>query len=326
MRYLTTVIGFASALVMSALAAAQAQAQQYPSKPIRAIVAFAPGGGTDIMSRQIMQALAERLRHRILVENRPGGGGYIGAEVAATSPPDGYTLFFTAANIVMSLKLFPKQPIDPLKDFQTVTLLTKEPSLLAVHPSMPVKSVKELIALAKAQPGRLNYGGGHGTSSHLNTELFKMLANIDLVQVPYSGGTGPAVMGAVIGEAPVVIAPISATLPHVKSGRLRALGVTLPERAPGFPDLPAIAESLPGFAAFQWYGVLVPTGTPDEIVNKLDKELTAVMKLPELRERLVSNGAVIVDGSTPQKFAEHMRDEKEKWAKVVEVSGARMPN
>lgn len=313
------------ALGVAALTADNAQAQNYPSKPIRAIIGFAPGGGTDIMSRQIMQPLAERMGQRILVENRPGGGGYIGAELAARAAPDGYTLFFTAANIVMSLKLFPNQPIDPLKDFRPVTLLTREPSLLAVHPSLPVKSVKELIALAKAQPGKLNYGGGHGTSSHLNTELFKMMANIDIVQVPYSGGTGPAVFAAVTGEAPVVIAPISATLPFVKSGRLRALGVTLPERAPGFPDVPAIAESLPGFAAFQWYGVLVPAATPDEIVAKLDKELKAVMQLPDLRKRLVNAGAVVVEGSTPEKFAEHMRSEKAKWAKVVEVSGARIP-
>lgn len=225
----------------------------------------------------------------------------------------------------MSLKIFPQQPVDPLKDFLPVSLLTKEPSLLAVHPSLPVKSVKELIALAKAHPGKLNYGGGHGTSSHLNTELFKMMAKVDLVQLPYSGGTGPAVLGAIIGEAPVVIAPISAALPHARSGRLRALAVTLPERAPTLPDLPAIAESLPGYAAFQWYGVLAPTGTPGDIVDRLNNELTKVMQLPDLRARLVSDGAVIVDGSTPQQFAAHMRDETVKWAKVVEVSGARIP-
>lgn len=319
------VTGLALGVVMSALAADKVKAQNYPTKPIRVIVAFAPGGGTDIMARQIMLPLAERLGQRILVDNRPGGGGYIGAEIAANSAPDGHTLFFTAANIVMSLKLFPRQPVDPLKDFRPVSLLTREPSLLAVHPSLPVKSVKELIALAKAQPGKINYGGGHGTSSHLNTELFKMMAKIDMVQLPYSGGTGPAVLGAMIGEAPVVIAPISATLPHVKSGRLRVLAVTLPERAPAFPDVPAIAESLPGFAAFQWYGVLVPTATPDEIVGRLNKELMAVMQLPDLRARLVRDGAVIVDRSTPQQFATHMRDEKVKWAKVVEVSGARVP-
>lgn len=323
MNSLPRVIGLALCIAVSGFAVGKASAQSYPSKPIRVIVAFAPGGGTDIMARLIMPPLSERLgQPRIIVDNRPGGGGYIGAEMAAKAAPDGHTLFFTAANIVMSLKLFPQQPVDPLKDFRPVSLLTREPSLLAVHPSLPVKSVKELIALAKAHPGKINYGGGHGTSSHLNTELFKMMAKVSLVQVPYAGGTGPAVLGALIGEAPVVIAPISAALPHTKSGRLRALAVTLPERAPAFPDFPAIAESLPGFAAFQWYGVLVPTGTPGDIVDRLNKELTKVMQLPDLRARLVSDGAVVVDGSTPQEFAAHMRDEKVKWAKVVEVSGA----
>jgi tripartite-type tricarboxylate transporter receptor subunit TctC len=184
--------------------------------------------------------------------------------------------------------------------------------------------VKELIALAKAHPGKLNYGGGHGTSSHLNTELFKMLAKVDIVQLPYSGGTGPAVLGAIIGEAPVLIAPVSAALPHARSGRLRVLAITLPERASTFPDVPAIAETLAGYSAFQWYGVLAPAGTPADIVDRLDKELAKVMQLPDLRARLVSDGAVIVDGSTPQQFAAHMRDEKEKWARVVEVSGARV--
>ncbi|MBI3918576.1 MAG: tripartite tricarboxylate transporter substrate binding protein [Betaproteobacteria bacterium] len=316
-----------SALALGVSAAAaisdQAAAQAYPSKPIRAVVAFAPGGGTDVYARLIMAKLSERLgQARIVVDNRPGGGGYIGAEMAAKAPADGYTLFFTAANIVMSLKLYPQQPVDPMKDFQPVSLLVKEPSLLAVHPSLPVKSVKELIALGRANPGKINYGGGHGTSSHLNTELFKMMAKVNFVQIPYSGGTGPAVIGALIGEAPVVISPISAALAYAKSGRLRGLAITLPQRAAALPEYPAIAESLPGFAAFQWYGVLVPTGTPAEIVNKLHGELVKIMQLPDLRARIESEGS-IPGGSTPQEFTAHMRDETVKWAKVVEVSGAR---
>ena len=216
--------GFALAVAMAGFAAGGVSAQSYPSKPIRVIVAFAPGGGTDVYGRLIMAKLAEQMgQARIIIDNRPGGGGYIGAEIAARAPADGYTLFFTAANIVMSLKLFPKQPIDPMRDFEPVSLLVKEPSLLAVHPSLPAKSVKELIALARANPGKIHYGGGHGTSSHLNTELFKMMAKINIVQVPYSGGTGPAVMGALVGEAPVVISPISAALAHAKGGRLRGI-------------------------------------------------------------------------------------------------------
>jgi tripartite-type tricarboxylate transporter receptor subunit TctC len=298
-------------------------AQGYPNKPIRMIVPFAPGGGTDIMARVIMPRLDERLGQRIVVENRTGGGGYIGAEHVTKAAPDGYTLFFTAANIVMSLELYPKQPVDPLKDFAPVALLTKEPSLLSVHPSLPVKSVKELVALARSRPGDLNYAsGGIGSSSHLNTELLNMMAKIHLVQIPYSGGTGPAVVGAITGEAPVIIVPISASLPQARAGRLRTLAITLPERAPDLPDIPAIAESLPGFSAFQWYGVLAPAGTPATVVEHLNKELTAVMQIPELRSRLLRDGALVVDRSTPKGFWEHMRDEKAKWAKVVQVSGA----
>jgi len=237
--------------------------------------------------------------------------------------PDGYTLMFTAANIVMSLELFPRQPVDPLKDFYPVSLLTKEPSLLAVHPSMPVNSVKELIALARARPGEINYSsGGIGSSSHLNTELFKMLAKVDFLHVPYSGGTGPAVVGTITGESPVTILPISASLPQARAGRLRVLAITLPERTREFPDFPPIAESLPGYSAFQWYGVLAPAATPARIVDTLNKELAAVMQIPDLRARLVRDGALIVDRSTPEQFAAHMRDEKVKWARVVQVSGA----
>ena len=315
--------GFALAVAMAGFAAGGVSAQSYPSKPIRVIVAFAPGGGTDVYGRLIMAKLAEQMgQARIIIDNRPGGGGYIGAEIAARAPADGYTLFFTAANIVMSLKLFPKQPIDPMRDFEPVSLLVKEPSLLAVHPSLPAKSVKELIALARANPGKIHYGGGHGTSSHLNTELFKMMAKINIVQVPYSGGTGPAVMGALVGEAPVVISPISAALAHAKGGRLRGIAVTLPERAAALPEYPAVAESLPGYAAFQWYGVLARTGTPAEIVNLLHGELVKVMQLPDMKARIESEGS-IPGGTTPQQFSAHMRDETAKWAKVVEVSGAR---
>lgn len=316
-------VGLALCVAMVGFGADRAGAQSYPTKPIRMIVPFAPGGGTDIMGRVIMARLEERLGHRVVIENRVGGGGYIGAEVVTKAAPDGYTLFFTAANIVMSLELFPKQPVDPLRDFAPVALLTKEPSLLAVHPSLPVKTVKELIALGKARPGEMNYSsGGIGSSSHLNTELFKMMAKVNFLHVPYSGGTGPAVVGAITGEAPVTILPISAALPQARAGRLRVLAITLPERTPEFPDFPPIAESLPGFAAFQWYGVLAPAGTPARVVDFLNKELATVMQIPDLRTRLVRDGALIVDRSTPEQFAAHMRDEKAKWAKVVQVSGA----
>jgi tripartite-type tricarboxylate transporter receptor subunit TctC len=316
-------IGLTFCIAIASACAGQAGAQSYPTKPIRMIVPFAPGGGTDIMARVIMPRLEERLQQRIVIDNRVGGGGYIGAEIVTKAPPDGHTLFFTAANIVMSLELFPKQPVDPLKDFHPVALLTREPSLLAVHPSLPVKNVRELIALARSRPGEMNYSsGGIGSSSHLNTELFKMMAKVNFLHVPYSGGTGPAVVGAITGEAPVTILPISASLPQARAGRLRVLAITLPERTAEFPDFPPIAESLPGFSAFQWYGVLAPASTPRRIIDLLNKELAVAMKVPDLRTRLVRDGALVVDGSTPEAFATHMREEKVKWAKVVQVSGA----
>ncbi|HYC47246.1 MAG TPA: tripartite tricarboxylate transporter substrate binding protein [Burkholderiales bacterium] len=314
---------FVVSLALLTFAAGDAAGQAYPTKPIRMVVPFAPGGGTDIMARVIMPQVEQRLNQRIIIDNRVGGGGYIAAELVTKSPPDGHTLFFTAANIVMSLELYPNQPVDPLKDFAPVTLLTREPSLLAVHPSLPVKSVKELIALARSRPGELNYSsGGVGSSSHLNTELFKMMAKVNLLHVPYSGGTGPAVVGAITGESPVTILPISASLPQARAGRLRVLGITLPERAPDFPEFTPIAETLPGYSAFQWYGVLAPAATPKRILDQLDKALAAAMQVPDLRTRLVRDGAIVVSGSTPEQFAAHMRDEKAKWAKVVQVSGA----
>ena len=322
MKSQSAIIGLALGTAMVGYAG-HAGAQAYPTKPIRLIVPFAPGGGTDIMARVIMAKFDERVGQRVVIENRVGGGGYIAAEHVVKAAPDGYTLMFTAANIVMSLELFPRQPVDPLKDFFPVSLLTKEPSLLAVHPSMPVNSVKELIALARARPGEINYSsGGIGSSSHLNTELFKMLAKVDFLHVPYSGGTGPAVVGTITGESPVTILPISASLPQARAGRLRVLAITLPERTAEFPDFPPIAESLPGYSAFQWYGVLAPAATPARIVDTLNKELAVVMQIPDLRARLVRDGALIVDRSTPEQFAAHMRDEKVKWARVVQVSGA----
>lgn len=305
-----------------ALVGTDSLAQRYPVKPIRVLVPFSPGGGTDIIARLTMSRLSESLGQRVVIENRTGGGGYLAAEVVARAAPDGSTLLFTGANLVFSLSFFPKQPVDPIKDFAPVSLLVKEPSVLAVHPSLPVKSVKALVALAKANPGELNYAsGGVGTSPHLNTELFKMMAKINLVHVPYNG-VGQATIGALVGEAPVILAPVSAVLPQAKAGKLRALAITLGERAEALPDLPALAESLPGFAAFQWYGPLAPTGTPGAVISTLNRELVKIMQNPELRARLIGEGSVPV-GSTPEEFAVHIRDEKVKWARVVEASGAR---
>jgi len=222
----------------------------------------------------------------------------------------------------MSLSIFPQQPVDPLKDFIPVSLLVTEPSLLAVHPSLPVKSLKELIALAKGNPGKINYAGGHGTTMHLNTELLKMLAQVDFTQVPYAGGSAQAVVGTLTGESPMIMAPISPVLPHTKSGRLRALAVTLPQRVPTLPDLPTVAESLPGYSASVWYGVLVPAGTPPALVARLHEELVKVMQTPEIKSRLEGEGS-IAGSNTPQQFGEIMRSDKVKWAKVLANSSAK---
>lgn len=313
----------ALSIAMSFFAGNAAVAQDYPTKPIRMIVPFSPGGGTDIMARVIMPWLEKRLGQRILIENRTGGGGYIAAEFVANAPPDGYTLFFTAANIVMSLDLFPLRRVEPLTDLAPVALLTREPSLLGVHPSLPVKSVKELIALARARPGEINYAsGGVGSSLHLNTELFKMMAKVNLLHVPYNGA-GPATVGAITGEAPVIIAPASPIMPQWRAGRLRVLGITLPERTPEFPDFAPIAETLPGFSAFQWYGVLAPTRTPAAVVERLNRELATVMRNQELKTRLARDGVLALEPTTPQHFAQHMRAEKDKWSRVVKISGAK---
>jgi len=292
------------------------QAQNYPTKPVRVIVAWAPGGGTDSLARLIMPRVAERLGQQAIVDNRPGAGGFIGAEVAAKASPDGHTLFFASANLVMSLNIFPQQPVDPLRDFAPVSMLVTEPSLLAVHPSLPTRSVPELVALARKNPGRINYAGGYGTTMHLNTELFKMMAKVDLTQIPYAGGAAPSLVGVFAGEAAVILAPISNVLPHSNSGRLRALAITLPHRLSSLPNVPAVSEAIPGYSASVWYGVVVPQGTPVAVVQKLHEELGRVMQVPEVRSRLESEGS-IVGSSTPQEFAAVMREDKAKWAKVV---------
>ena len=297
-------------------------AQGYPAKPIRFLVPFGPGGGADAMARLIGPPLSERLGQQVVIENRGGAGGTIGAALGAKAPPDGYTIVMASTNLAAAPSLHGKLPFDPLKDFAAVTLLAKTPSVIAVHPSLPVKSVKELIALARTRPGQINYAGGVGSTNHLDAELFKSLAKVDIVQVPYNG-TGASLIGVVSGEASVIIAPALVVLPHVKNARLRALAVTSTQRSRATPELPTVAESgLPGFETAQWYGIVVPAGVPDAIIARLNAESVKVVADPELAARMSRDGTLPA-GTTPQEFSAYFRNEVAKWAKVIKVSGAK---
>jgi len=319
MRAIVAVAGCAALL---GLVVGEGHAQAYPVKPIRFVVPFTAGGGADTMARLVGGRVGNSLGQQLVIENRGAAGGTLGTGIAAKAAPDGYTIVLTASNIAAAVSLFDKLTFDPLKEFVPVTLLAKTPSILAVHPSLPVKSVQELIAMAKAKPGKVNYAGGVGSLLHLDVEYFKAMAKIDLVQVPYNG-SGPSMIGVVSGEASVVISPTTLVLPHAQSGRLRALAITSAERFPSLPDLPTVAESgLPKFNTQQWYGVLVPTGTPKSIVMRLNSEFVKVMQSPEVRQRMINDASIAV-GSSPQEFAAFFRDEIAKWAKVVKFSGAR---
>jgi tripartite-type tricarboxylate transporter receptor subunit TctC len=303
--------------------AAGAPAQTYPAKPVRFIIPFTAGGGADLVARLVATPLAERLGQQVVVDNRGGAGGTLGTDIAAKSAPDGYTVAMTTENLAAGLSLYPKLQFDLLRDFTPVILLAKTPGLLAVHPSLPVKSVKELISLAKASPGKLNYAGAVGSTLHFDAELFKTMAKINMVQIPYNG-TGPAVIGALSGEAPVIIAPTLAVLPHAKSGRLRSLAITSSQRSEAIPDVPTVAESgVPGYDAAQWYGMLAPAGTPEAVVARLNAECLKIVRGPEFTARLVKDASIPL-GSTPQEFGVFLKSEVEKWARVIKSSGARI--
>ena len=309
-------------LALAFLAAAPVQAQQaYPNRPIRFILPFATGGGTDIAARLFGQKLGEAFGQQVVVDNRPGAGGIIGTELAARAAPDGYTLMMAGVNHSVIPSLHKKVPYDPVKDFAPISMLVEYPHLLLVHPTVPAKSVKELIALAKAKPGHLNYAsGGAGSVAHITAELFKSLAAVNLVHVNYRG-TGPALIGFLAGEASVAFYSVSATAQHVKAGRLRALATTGAKRSPSLPELPTIAEAgVPGYGASNWAGVLAPAATPRPIINRLHGELTRILQLPDVKQRLATLDFEPV-GNTPEEFGAFIRKEVVKWAKVVKGAG-----
>jgi tripartite-type tricarboxylate transporter receptor subunit TctC len=313
-----------AAVLALIIASGPAIAQGYPAGPVRVIVPFPPGGGVDGAGRLISQKLSEALGKQFVVDNRPGANGMIGSELAAKSAKDGYTLMVNGANFVTTPSLYSKVTYHPVRDFEPVSLLALAPNVLVVHPSLPAKSVKELIALARSRPGEVNYAGsGSGSTPHLAAELFNTLAQVKMVHVPYRG-TGPAIVGLMSGEASVMFMPTTNAVPLARSGRLRALAVTSRERVPAMPELPTVSESgLKGYESSQWYGLLAPAGTPVDVLGLLSSQVVKIMQAPDMKQRLTGDGLVAV-GSTREQFAAHIKVELAKWAKVIKASGARV--
>ena len=321
---LRIVAAAAAALLVGGPALAQSVAQGYPNKPIRFILPFPPGGGTDIIGRILSERMAADLGQPVVVENRGGAGGNIGAEVAAKSAPDGYTIVMVAPSLAISPALYAKLNYDPVKDFDPIGLVATVPNVLVIHPSVPAQTLAEFIALAKRNPGGMDFGsGGSGTSNHLAGELFNIVAGVKLVHVPYKG-VNLAMNDVIGGQLQAVVIGITAAAQHIKSGRLRALAVITPQRSPVLPDVPTAAEAgLPNFVVNTWYGLLAPAGTPKPIINQLNAELARIMHSPELKERLATMATEPMT-STPEEFGEFIKREIAKWGAVVREAGLKV--
>jgi tripartite-type tricarboxylate transporter receptor subunit TctC len=323
-RLQTNIRNFCAGLIAAAVAFAatpETAAQNYPTGPMRIVVPFTPGGGTDILSRILAQKLNESWGQPVVVDNRPGASGTIGTAMVAKAAGDGHTLLVMPAGYAGNPSLYKKLPYDQNKELAPVSLLASGPLVLVVHPSMPVKSIKEFVAFARARPGEINYGSpGAGTLPHLSAELFISMNRIKMVQIPYKGA-GAAVTDVLAGRVPVYFMNILQSLSLIKAGKLRALGVTTPERTAIAPEIPAIAEAgLKGFDMTNWYGMLVPASTPREVTAKLNAEVARILKLPELRSRLADDGMTVVAG-TPEQFAEFLARETAKFSRVIETAG-----
>lgn len=314
------------AVVAVLLQSGFAAAQNYPAGPLRMIIPFPPGGGTDILGRLIAQKLNEAWDQPVVVDNRGGANGTIGAALAAKADPDGHTMLIAVSGFAANPSIYKNLPFDSIRDFAPVTELASNPSVLAVHPSFPPRTVKELIAFVKARPNEINYASsGNGSPPHLNTEMFKLMTGIRMTHVPYKGG-GPATIALVAGEVPIYIMAPAQAAPFLKSGRLRALGVTSDKRDPAFPDLPTLAEAgVPGYAMTNWYGVFLPAGTPEAALRKLHAEMVRIVNLPDVKARLARQGNTVV-GSTPEQFAAFLKAEIDKVARVVKAAGITASN
>jgi tripartite-type tricarboxylate transporter receptor subunit TctC len=310
-----------AALALALCALAGAAAAQYPARPVRFIVPSAAGGGTDIIARAISLKLSESLGAQFVVENRPGAGQMIGIELAAKSPPDGYTILMAASTLAINPIMYKTVPYDPVRDFAPITQAATLPNVVVVHPSLQVNSLKELIDYAKRNPGRLNFASaGIGTSPQMSIELLKSMAGIDMVHIPYKG-TAPGVVDVLAGQVLVMAPNVLTALPHIKSGKLRALAVTSHKRSQALPEVPTVAEAgLPGYDSTQWYGVLAPAGTPRQIVAKLHDGIVHALRDDEVGKRLAADGAEAV-GSSPEEFAAFIKSESEKWSKVAQAAG-----
>ncbi len=304
------------------VAAVDGMAQpSYPAKPVRVIVPSSAGGGTDIVARSITPELSKRLGQQFVVENRAGAGTMIGIEVASKAPPDGYTLLMGLSTLAINSALYKKVPYDPVRDFAPITVAVSSGSIIVVHPSVPVKSIKELIAFARARPGQMNYASaGTGTYPHMTMELFLSMAKLKMVHIAYNG-TGPAMIDMLAGHTAVMAGTMVTTVPQIRAGRLRGLGITTKERNNAAPEVPTVAEAgLPGFESVQWYGLLAPANTSKDIVNRLHGEMVKILQQPEIRQRFANDGATPV-GNTPDQFAAYIKSELAKWAKVAREAG-----
>ena len=309
-----SIIGIAA---LFAIVPAATIAAQYPERPIRMIVPFSPGGGSDISARTMTDEFGQALGTTIVVDNRPGAGSVLGADIASKSAPDGYTLFLGNISMAFNAALYKKLPFNAIRDFTPISLATEQPNIIVVHPSVPAKNFKAFVALARTQPGKMTFASaGLGSGTHLAMEMLMMSQKISLVHVPYKG-TGPAVAALVGNQINTFMSTFASALPHVKSGRLNALAVTTAKRAPPLPEVPTVQESgVPGFEYATWYGILTPAGTPKPIVDKLNKTIVTVMSTPEMKQRYARQGMEAIPGTSAE-FVQKLRSETDKWAKVV---------
>lgn len=322
MNKISCIVGGISVFAVTSAACAQ---QNYPSRPVRWVVPFAPGGPTDIMSRAIGEKLGQRLGQQFVVDNRGGAGGNIGAEIVARAPADGYTIMIGHVGThAINLALYAKVPYDPIRDFTPISLLATLPLALVVHPLIPANNVKELIALAQKRPGELNFASaGNGGPTHLTAEVLKSLAKVNIVHVPFKGNA-QALTELISGRVQMMFSNLLTSMPHVRAGKLRAIAISPAKRSPQAPDLPTVAESgVPGFDVTPWYGALGPAALPPAITTRLNSEITEILRAPDLRERFVAQG-VDLTPSTPDQFAALIKAEVPKWRKIVQDSGAKV--